>query len=139
MEWWLMSYFVGLDRTGHMSFLTGQDRTPKFAGQVLPDRTESGLLFLPSRRYQFSSDNFPVHKFGVKNAHRQNKQKIIKFGKKKLEKKRNKKNIFFFLLIKVCGPVRKTSGFRTAQTFKICRTSEPDVMSGRALLLTKKL
>ena len=24
---------VGLDRTGHMSFITGQDRTPKFAGQ----------------------------------------------------------------------------------------------------------
>ena len=37
---------VGLDRTGHMSFLTGQDRTPKFAGQVLPNRTKSGLLFL---------------------------------------------------------------------------------------------
>ena len=37
---------VGLDRTGHMSFLTGQDRTPKFAGQVLPDRTESGLILL---------------------------------------------------------------------------------------------
>ena len=37
---------IGLDRTGHMSFLTGQDRTPKFAGQVLPDRTESGLLFI---------------------------------------------------------------------------------------------
>ena len=37
---------VGLDRTGHMSFLTGQDRTPKFARQVLPDRTESGLIFL---------------------------------------------------------------------------------------------
>ena len=29
-----------------MSFLTGQDRTPKFAGQVLPHRTESGLIFL---------------------------------------------------------------------------------------------
>ena len=37
---------IGLDRTGHMSFLTGQDRTPKFAGQVLPDRTKSGLIFL---------------------------------------------------------------------------------------------
>ena len=36
---------LGLDRTGHMSFLTGQDRTPEFAGQVLPDRTESGLIF----------------------------------------------------------------------------------------------
>ena len=39
-------YDVGLDRTGHLSFLTGQDRTPKFAGQVLPDRTESRLIFL---------------------------------------------------------------------------------------------
>ena len=37
---------LGLDWTGHMSFLTGQDQTPKFAGQVLPDRTESGLIFL---------------------------------------------------------------------------------------------
>ena len=41
----LAPYKLGLDRTGHMSFLTGQDRTPKFAGQVLPDRTESGLIF----------------------------------------------------------------------------------------------
>ena len=42
-----MTYLdVGLDRTGHMSFLTGQDRAPKIAGQVLPDRTESGLIFL---------------------------------------------------------------------------------------------
>ena len=37
---------VGLDRTGHTSFLTGQDWTPKFAGQVLPDRIQSGLIFL---------------------------------------------------------------------------------------------
>ena len=36
----------GLDRTWHMSFMTGQDRTPKFAGRVLPDRTESGPIFL---------------------------------------------------------------------------------------------
>ena len=35
---------LGLDRTGHMSFLTGQGRTPKFARQVLPDRTESRLV-----------------------------------------------------------------------------------------------
>ena len=38
--------WVGLDQTWHMSFMTGQDRTPEFAGQVLPDRTESGLIFL---------------------------------------------------------------------------------------------
>jgi len=31
---------------GILSFLTGQNRTPKFAGQVLQDRTESGLIFL---------------------------------------------------------------------------------------------
>ena len=42
----LLHHTIGLDRTGHMSFLTGQDRTPKFAGQVLPDRTKSGLIFL---------------------------------------------------------------------------------------------
>ena len=35
---------LGLDRTGHMSFLIRQDRTPKFAGQVLSDWTESGLI-----------------------------------------------------------------------------------------------
>ena len=38
---------VGLDQIGHMSFLTGQDRTPKFSGQFLPDRTKSGLPNLP--------------------------------------------------------------------------------------------
>ena len=37
---------LGLNRTGHMSFLTRQDRTPKFAGQVLPNWTESRLIFL---------------------------------------------------------------------------------------------
>ena len=56
---------------------------------------------------------------------------------KKLKKKSNLNFFFldfFFLLIKVSGLVRKTSGFRTAQTLKICRTSGPDLMSGRALL-----
>jgi hypothetical protein len=38
---------LGLNRTGHMSVQPGQDRTPKFAGRVLPDRTESGPLFFP--------------------------------------------------------------------------------------------
>ena len=62
---------IGLNRTGHMSFLTGQDQTPKFAGQFLPDRTKSGLIFLnifiPSKSHQFSQDKVPGHKFGVKN------------------------------------------------------------------------
>ena len=38
---------LGLNRTGHMSVQPGQDRTPNFAGRVLPDRTESGPLFFP--------------------------------------------------------------------------------------------
>ena len=63
--WWL-----GLNQTGHMSFLTRQDRTPKLAGQVLPDWTESGLIFLTfyltSMGYQFSYDKFPYQKFDVK-------------------------------------------------------------------------
>ena len=46
--------WLGLNRTGHMS---GQDRTPEFAGQVLPDRTESELIllkfYLTSIGYQY--------------------------------------------------------------------------------------
>ena len=53
-----------------MTFLTGQDRTPKFAGQVLPDRTESGLSFLTfyltNMDYQFLYDKVPGHKFDAK-------------------------------------------------------------------------
>ena len=59
---WRLQYKLGLNQTGHMNFLTGQDRTPKFAGQVLPDWTESGLnpdlycwtFYLPRTGYQFS-------------------------------------------------------------------------------------
>ena len=60
---------LGLNQTGFLSFLTGQDWTPKFAGQVLPDRTESGLLsnILPAKK------KFPGDKFGAKNAPRQNR------------------------------------------------------------------
>ena len=48
------SFFnVGLDRTGPMSFLTGQDRTPKFAGQVLPDRTDPLLICTDFLKYPF--------------------------------------------------------------------------------------
>ena len=39
---------VGLNRTGHMSVQPGQDRTPKFAGRVLPDGTKSGHIFFPT-------------------------------------------------------------------------------------------
>ena len=65
---------VGLNRTGHMSFFTGQDRTPKFAGQVLPDRTKSGLIFyIPNNRIS------------------------MKFFKLKQTKNFEKKNLKFFL------------------------------------------
>jgi hypothetical protein len=54
-----------------MSFLTGQNRTPKFAGHVLPDRTESGLIFLTfyltSMGYQFSYDKVPGTNLVSKN------------------------------------------------------------------------
>jgi hypothetical protein len=76
-----------------MSFLTGQVRTPKFAGQVLPDRTESGLIFLTfyltSMCYHFSYDKVPGHKYGVKNLNWDVFQnfKILK-----------QKNLFFFFL-----------------------------------------
>jgi hypothetical protein len=63
----MFDFSLGLNRTGHMSFLTGQDRTPKYAGQDLPDRTESGLTFyLTSMGYQFSYDKVPGHKSVVK-------------------------------------------------------------------------
>ena len=61
--------------------------------------------------------------------------------KKNFEKK---KNCFFFLfskVLKVRCPGWKTSGFQTVRILKNCRTSEPDVMSDRALRETdtKKL
>ena len=59
---------LGLNRTGHMSFLTGQDRTPKFAGQVLPDWTESGLIFLNILPTKFRLSILIRHKFGVKRS-----------------------------------------------------------------------
>ena len=48
---------IGLDWTGLMSFLTGQDLTPKFAGQVLPDRTVSELIFLKKLTMQINKNN----------------------------------------------------------------------------------
>ena len=65
-----ISALVGLDRTEHMSFPTGQDRTPKFAGRVLPDRTKFGPTFFPST-YQMQVINsikeVTGHEFGVKS------------------------------------------------------------------------
>ena len=95
---------VGLDRTGHMSFLTGQDRTPKFAGQVLPDRTKSGLTFL----------NILLHKNKRKNYEKKNL-------KKNFEKKKNLK--FFFEKCAVVGARAGTKSgvrVRAPHTIKMC-------------------
>ena len=103
-----------------MSFLTGQDRTPKFAGQVLPDRTKSGLTFL----------NILLHK--------KTKKKIMK---KKILKKKNLKILkFFFGFFSILkGPESgkektRKSGIRTFQDL-------PDFRTGRDVRLspTRKL
>ena len=82
---------LGLDRTGHMSFLTGQDWTPKFAGQVLPDPTESGLIFLNSLPTKYRLSILINHNFGVKRY----KQKR-NLEETKLKKSLKKKFGFFF-------------------------------------------
>ena len=57
-----------------MSFLTGQDWTPKFAGQVLLDQTESQLIFLNilpnkkarnkiEKKFEKKDSNFFFHDF----------------------------------------------------------------------------
>ena len=64
---------------------------------------------------------------------------VLENKEKKILKKNFLKFFFswnFLLLLKVLKvrrPERKTSGFRTVRILKICRTSWPDVMSGRAL------
>ena len=86
---------LGLDRTGHMSFLTGQDWTPKFAGQVLPDPTESGLIFLNSLPTKYRLSILINHNFGVKRY----KQKR-NLEETKLKKSLKKKVWIFFSIFK---------------------------------------
>ena len=40
-----IEFIIGLNQTGHMSFLTRQDQTSKFAERVLPDRTKPKHTF----------------------------------------------------------------------------------------------
>ena len=57
--------------------------------------------------------------------------------KKNLKKNWEKRFLIFLLFSKVLTvrrPKRKASGFWTVRILKICLTSGPDVMSGRALL-----
>ena len=56
-----LQFKLGLDQTEHMSFLTGQDRTHKVAGQVLPDWTESGLILL---------NILPMYQVQIINSHK---------------------------------------------------------------------
>ena len=49
---WVVSWVrLGLDRTGHMSFLTKQDRTPKFAG---PDWIRTYIFNILPNKYWLS-------------------------------------------------------------------------------------
>ena len=86
---------------------TGSDT--QICGQVLPDRGESGLLFL----------NILIAKYGISILIRQGPwtQRNIK---------KNLEHIFFNF---------QMSRFRTVRTLKICRTSGPDMMSGSSLYL----
>ena len=97
-----------------MSFLTGQDRTPKFAGQVLPDRTKSGLTFL----------NILLHKNTRKNYEKKNLKKKLKILKK---------NFGFISILKGLESGKEKTGSPESGHFKICRASWPNVMSGWAL------
>ena len=117
----------------HMSFLTGQDRTPKFVGQVQPDWTESGLIFLTfyltSISYQFSYDKIPGHKFSIKKSILGN---IWKSTKKSLEKKKIKiclKIFFIFYFKRVKTPVsgKENVWFPDSPYFEIL----PDFRTGR--------
>ena len=99
-----------------LSFLTGQDRTSKFAGQVIPDRTESGLIFL----------NILTTEYGISI--------LIRHTIRSLNTNFLLKLFFlFFYFQKPGGLGSKTSGFWTVWILKIWQTSGPDVMSSRTL------
>ena len=72
-------FHVGLDWTGHISFLTRQDRTPKFSGQVLPDRTESGLLF--PKHFTCQAGDISFHKISFLDTNLLEKMLIDKISK----------------------------------------------------------
>ena len=74
--------------------------------------------------YQFSYDKDPGKKFGVKKS---KLGYIWKNWKKKIE-------IFFWFFFSIFKSVKSpASGKENVRILKICRTSEPDVMSGRPL------
>ena len=61
---------LGLNQTGHISVYFRQDRTPKFGGRVLPDRTKSRPIFFPIKYPAINLimiENVATHEFGVKS------------------------------------------------------------------------
>ena len=77
-----LEFWVGLDRTKDMSFLTGQDRTPKFAGQVLPDRScRTGLkpdLYFQHFTYQvWVNNSHKIRSLDTSLVSKVNKQKNL--------------------------------------------------------------
>ena len=125
---------------------TGPDTQICRTGPAGPDwiQTESGLKFLTfylttSMGYQLSYDKVLGHKFGVKKSKlgciwKKKKKKILKFFKK------------FFLIFssifksaKSPASGRKNILFPDSPDSEICRTSGPDVMSGRALIIRTEM
>ena len=86
---------LGLDRTGRMSLLTGQDRTHIFARQVLPDRTESGLIFFNILTYYVQVINSQK----IRSLDTNLVSKLFRPNEKKNEKKIEKKIDSFFLIL----------------------------------------
>ena len=108
---------------------TGQDWIWTCIFNILPNKYGLSYGKVPGQKKLVSKNlNWDVF---------ENENKILR--KKSLKNIFEKKSFFgFFLLFlkvsKVRRPGWKTSGFGTVWILKICRTSIPDVMSGRALL-----
>ena len=128
----------GLDRTGHMSFLTEQDRTPKFAGQVLLDQTKSGLIYIFKHfTYQVRVINSLKIRFMETNL----VSKVLNwdvFENSTDKQKTIERKLDFFLSIpkSVKSPVSgkaNVQGFRTVLILKTFWSSGQDMMSSSAL------
>ena len=106
-------------QVGIQGLLKNPGKKPNFAGQVLPNRTKSGLIFISILQYQFSKDKVCGNKFCVKSSKLgctgkfRNWRKEFEKKKKKNEKKSEKKNSIFNSVWKVRRSGRRTSGFRT--------------------------
>ena len=82
-----------------MSFLTGQDPTPKFAGQVLPDWTKSRLTSLNILHSNYELSIRSVDTNLVSNVLNQDVFGISGIDEKKILKKDEKFIYIFFLIL----------------------------------------